>query len=100
MPGTATAFYAPLDTWFEARSFPCEGGITVLVRGVIEARAMSARLSEQAAHDAFTGLIDRRELLTPFTILSLDGGARSSKSLNNERRQMSGDAAALSPLSS
>ncbi|SAK74257.1 response regulator receiver modulated diguanylate cyclase/phosphodiesterase [Caballeronia temeraria] len=63
LPITVTEFYAPLDTWFEARAFPCEGGVTVLVRDVSEARAMSERLSDQAAHDALTGLINRRELL-------------------------------------
>lgn len=63
-PITVTEYYAPLDTWFEARAFPCSGGVTVLVRDVSEARAMSERLSYQAAHDALTGLINRRELLS------------------------------------
>jgi diguanylate cyclase len=77
LPSTTTEFYAPLDTWFEARAFPCESGITVLVRDVTEARAMSARLSEQATHDALTGLINRRELLTRLHRLVDDGTADS-----------------------
>ncbi|CAG9253558.1 sensor domain-containing protein [Paraburkholderia caribensis] len=77
LPSTATEFYAPLDTWFEARAFPCEGGITVLVRDVTETRAMSERLSEQAAHDALTGLINRRELLTRLSGLINEGTANS-----------------------
>jgi diguanylate cyclase len=68
-PITVTEFYAPLDTWFEARAFPCSGGVTVLVRDVSEARAMSERLSYQAAHDALTGLINRRELLSQLSEL-------------------------------
>ncbi|MBC8642865.1 EAL domain-containing protein [Caballeronia sp. EK] len=36
----------------------------MLVRDVTEARAMSERLSDQATHDALTGLINRRELLS------------------------------------
>ncbi|KXV03158.1 hypothetical protein CR51_18310 [Caballeronia megalochromosomata] len=77
LPSITTEFYAPLDTWFEARAFPCEGGITVLVRDVTEARAMSARLSEQATHDVLTGLINRRELLTRLHRLVDDGTADS-----------------------
>ncbi|ALL70698.1 diguanylate cyclase/phosphodiesterase with PAS/PAC sensor (plasmid) [Paraburkholderia caribensis MBA4] len=77
LPSTATEFYAPLDTWFEARAFPCEDGITVLVRDVTEARAMSERLSEQAARDALTGLINRRELLTRLSGLVDEGTANS-----------------------
>ncbi len=77
LPGTATEFYAPLGAWFEARAFPCEEGITVLVRDVTEARAMSERLSEQAAHDALTGLINRRELLTRLRRLVDEGTAHS-----------------------
>jgi diguanylate cyclase len=77
LPGIATEFYAPLDAWFEARAFPCEDGITVLVRDVTEACAMSERLSEQAAHDALTGLINRRELLTRLRRLVDEGTAHS-----------------------
>jgi len=77
LPCTVTEFYAPLDTWFEARVFPCEGGITVLVRDVTEARAMSERLSDQASHDALTGLINRRELLTRLGELVDEGTAAS-----------------------
>lgn len=77
LPSTATEFYAPLDTWFEARAFPCEGGITVLVRDVTEARAMSERLSDHASHDALTGLINRRELLTRLSRLVDEGTANS-----------------------
>jgi diguanylate cyclase len=77
LPGTATEFYAPLDTWFEARAFPCEDGITVLVRDVTEARAMSERLAEQAAHDALTGLMNRRELLSRLSGIIDEGTAHS-----------------------
>ncbi|MEM5342889.1 sensor domain-containing diguanylate cyclase [Paraburkholderia azotifigens] len=77
LPDTATEFYAPLDTWFEARAFPCEDGITVLVRDVTEARAMSVRLSEQATYDALTGLINWRELVIRLHRLIDDGTANS-----------------------
>jgi diguanylate cyclase len=77
LPCTVTEFYAPLDAWFEARAFPCDGGITVLLRDVSEARAMSERLSGQAAHDALTGLINRRELLARLKCLVDEGAAAS-----------------------
>ncbi|SAK56738.1 response regulator receiver modulated diguanylate cyclase/phosphodiesterase [Caballeronia fortuita] len=76
-PSSATEFYAPLDTWFEARAFPCEDGITVLVRDVTEARAMSERLSDQASHDSLTGLINRRELLARLNHIVDEGTAAS-----------------------
>nr|WP_284506764.1 GGDEF and EAL domain-containing protein [Caballeronia sp. GAFFF1] len=80
LPTTVTEFYAPLDAWFEARAFPCEDGITVLVRDVSEARRMSERLSNQAAHDALTGLINRRELLNRLSDL-VDGRIADSVDL-------------------
>ncbi|NKJ50854.1 hypothetical protein CIC12_29855 [Burkholderia sp. SG-MS1] len=74
-PGTATDFYAPLNTWFEVRAFPCDDGVIVLVRDVTEARAISERLSRQATHDELTGLINRRELLLRLKHLVDRGGA-------------------------
>jgi diguanylate cyclase (GGDEF)-like protein len=77
MPSTATAFYEPLGTWFEVRAFPCDDGVTVLVRDVTEARAISERLSRQATHDELTGLINRRELLLRLNRLVDEGAAAS-----------------------
>jgi len=77
LPSSATAFYAPLDTWFEVRAFPCEDGLIVLVRDVTEARAISELLSRQATHDELTGLINRRELLLRLNRLIDEGAADS-----------------------
>ncbi|MFM0223152.1 sensor domain-containing protein [Paraburkholderia dipogonis] len=77
MPSTATDFYAPLGTWFEVRAFPCDDGVTVLVRDVTEARAISELLSRQATHDELTGLINRRELLLRLNRLVDEGAADS-----------------------
>ena len=77
MPSSATDFYAPLGTWFEVRAFPCEDGVTVLVRDVSEARAISELLSRQATHDELTGLINRRELLLRLNRLVDEGAADS-----------------------
>ncbi|MFL9913714.1 putative bifunctional diguanylate cyclase/phosphodiesterase [Paraburkholderia sp. RL17-337-BIB-A] len=77
LPSTATDFYAPLGTWFEVRAFPCEDGVTVLVRDVTEAHATSELLSRQATHDELTGLINRRELLMRLNRLVDEGAADS-----------------------
>jgi diguanylate cyclase (GGDEF)-like protein len=77
MPSSATDFYAPLGAWFEVRAFPGEDGVTVLVRDVTEARAISELLSRQATHDELTGLINRRELLLRLNRLVDEGAADS-----------------------
>jgi diguanylate cyclase (GGDEF)-like protein len=77
MPSAATDFYAPLDSWFEVRAFPCDDGIVVLIRDVTEARAISELLSRQATHDELTGLINRRELLLRLNNLVDEGAAAS-----------------------
>lgn len=62
-PGRHTDYYAPLDTWFEARSFAHDDGITVLFRDVTREREHEARLEFEASHDYLTGLANRRRCM-------------------------------------
>ncbi|MGT2434110.1 putative bifunctional diguanylate cyclase/phosphodiesterase (plasmid) [Cupriavidus basilensis] len=59
-PGSHTEYYAPLATWFEARAFPHDEGITILFRDVTREHEHAAQLEYQAGHDHLTGLINRR----------------------------------------
>jgi diguanylate cyclase (GGDEF)-like protein len=62
-PGKHTGYYAPLSTWFEARSFAHEDGITVLFRDVTREHEYAAALEFEARHDYLTGLYNRRECM-------------------------------------
>jgi len=63
LPGIHTDYYAPLRTWFEARSFRHDDGITVLFRDVTREREHAARLEFEASHDYLTGLANRRSCM-------------------------------------
>ncbi|MBB1630144.1 EAL domain-containing protein [Cupriavidus sp. UME77] len=63
LPGRHTDYYAPLDTWFEARSFAHDDGITVLFRDVTREHEHAALLEFEASHDYLTGLPNRRKCM-------------------------------------
>jgi diguanylate cyclase (GGDEF)-like protein/PAS domain S-box-containing protein len=62
-PGRHTDYYAPLRTWFEARSFAHDDGITVLFRDVTCDHDHEAQLEFEAKHDYLTGLPNRRKCM-------------------------------------
>ncbi|ARP84531.1 diguanylate cyclase [Bordetella genomosp. 8] len=62
-PGRYTGYYAPLDAWFEARSFHHDDGITVLFRDVTREYEHAAQLEFEASHDYLTGLANRRKCM-------------------------------------
>lgn len=62
-PGCHTDYYAPLRTWFEARSFRHDDGITVLFRDVTREYEHAAQLKFEASHDYLTGLANRRSCM-------------------------------------
>lgn len=63
LPGCHTDYYPPLDTWFEARSFRHDEGITVLFRDVTREHEHAAQLEFEASHDYLTGLANRRRCM-------------------------------------
>lgn len=63
VPGRHTGYYAPLDSWFEARSFRHDDGITVLFRDVTREYEHAAQLEFEASHDYLTGLPNRRKCM-------------------------------------
>ncbi|MNV13272.1 Cyclic di-GMP phosphodiesterase Gmr [compost metagenome] len=63
LPGCHTDYYAPLRTWFEARSFRHDEGITVLFRDVTREHEHAAQLEFEASHDYLTGLANRRKCM-------------------------------------
>nr|WP_318290097.1 diguanylate cyclase [Paraburkholderia sp. BL8N3] len=63
LPRRHTDYYAPLDTWFEARSFAHDDGITVLFRDVTREHEHAAQLEFEASHDYLTGLANRRKCM-------------------------------------
>ena len=62
-PGQHTGYYAPLSTWFEARSFAHDDGITVLFRDVTREQERDAQLEFEVSHDYLTGLHNRRKCM-------------------------------------
>ncbi|WP_372422255.1 PAS domain S-box protein [Salinarimonas chemoclinalis] len=48
-PTRADAFYAPLDTWFEANAYPSAEGLTIFFRDVTEERRTAATLAQSEA---------------------------------------------------
>ena len=62
-PGRHTDYYAPLNTWFEVRSFAHDDGITVLFRDVTCDQQHDAQLEFEANHDYLTGLPNRRKCM-------------------------------------
>lgn len=62
-PGRHTDYYAPLSTWFEARSFAHDDGITVLFRDVTCDHLHEVQLEFEANHDYLTGLPNRRKCM-------------------------------------
>lgn len=62
-PASHTGYHAPLTSWFEARAFPHDGGLLVLLRDVSREREESAQLRYQANHDYLTGLPNRRQCM-------------------------------------
>jgi diguanylate cyclase (GGDEF)-like protein len=77
-PRTHTDYYAPLETWFEARAFPHQDGVTVLFRDVSEEHRQAAILEHQAAHDYLTGLPNRRQCVKVLNHAVQDLSERSS----------------------
>ncbi|OZI39705.1 diguanylate cyclase [Bordetella genomosp. 5] len=63
LPGSHTGYYPPLRTWFEARSFRHDEGITVLFRDVTREHEHAAQLEFEANHDYLTGLANRRSCM-------------------------------------
>ncbi|CAB3737724.1 hypothetical protein LMG3458_05455 [Achromobacter deleyi] len=62
-PANHTGYYAPLATWYEARAFPHDKGLAVLLRDVSREREETAQLRYQATHDYLTGLPNRRQCM-------------------------------------
>lgn len=83
LPGWHTDYYAPLRTWFEARSFQHDDGITVLFRDVTREHEHAAQLEFEASHDYLTGLANRRRCMEALShavaeaasSCSMDGGS-------------------------
>lgn len=83
-PGRHTDFYAPLDTWFEVRSFAHDDGITVLFRDVTCDHQHAEQLEFEASHDYLTGLANRRrcmEVLTRAVAEAVSAGSPGHASL-------------------
>jgi diguanylate cyclase (GGDEF)-like protein/PAS domain S-box-containing protein len=83
-PGRHTGYYAPLGTWFEARSFAHDDGITVLFRDVTREHEHAAQLEFEASQDYLTGLANRRkcmEVLTSAVAEAASPGFRRGASL-------------------
>ena len=78
LPGRHTGYYAPLDTWFEARSFHHDDGITVLFRDVTREHEHAAQLEFEASHDYLTGLANRRKCMEALTLAVAEAASPSS----------------------
>ncbi|HEY2022618.1 sensor domain-containing protein [Paraburkholderia sp.] len=77
-PCSHTDYYAPLATWFEARAFPHQDGITVLFRDVSEEHRQAAILQHQATHDYLTDLPNRRQCVKVLDLAVQELSARPS----------------------
>ncbi|MFM0072008.1 EAL domain-containing protein [Paraburkholderia sediminicola] len=76
LPGRHTDYYAPLDTWFEARSFAHDDGITVLFRDVTREHEHAAQLEFEASHDYLTGLANRRKCMEALSCAVAEAASR------------------------
>ncbi|MBZ6493733.1 PAS domain-containing sensor histidine kinase [Natrinema longum] len=62
-------YHTHLETWFEARAYPSESGLSVFMRDVTERKAQETTLAQHAAvveavHDAVVTLDRNREIVT------------------------------------
>jgi PAS domain S-box-containing protein len=69
VPVSFEIYHAPLETWFEARAYPSETGLSVYMRDVSERKAQETTLAQHAAvveaiRDAVVTLDRNREIVT------------------------------------
>ncbi|WP_226483037.1 PAS domain-containing sensor histidine kinase [Natrinema amylolyticum] len=69
VPVSFEIYHMPLETWFEARAYPSETGLSVYMRDVTERKAQETTLAQHAAvveavHDAVVTLDRDREIVT------------------------------------
>ncbi|PGF18127.1 histidine kinase [Natrinema sp. CBA1119] len=69
VPVSFEIYHAPLKTWFEARAYPSETGLSVYMRDVSERKAQETTLAQHAAvveaiRDAVVTLDRNREIVT------------------------------------
>nr|WP_049804905.1 PAS domain-containing protein [Natrinema pellirubrum] len=69
VPVSFEIYHAPLETWFEARAYPSETGLSVFMRDVSERKAQETTLAQHAAvveaiRDAVVTLDRNREIIT------------------------------------
>ncbi|MDF9746625.1 PAS domain-containing sensor histidine kinase [Natrinema salsiterrestre] len=69
VPVSFEIYHTELETWFEARAYPSETGLSVYMRDVTERKAQERTLAQHAAvveavHDAVVTLDRNREIVT------------------------------------
>ncbi|WP_226041477.1 PAS domain-containing protein [Natrinema sp. DC36] len=69
VPVSFEIYHTPLETWFEARAYPSETGLSVYMRDVSERKAQETTLAQHAAvveaiRDAVVTLDRNREIVT------------------------------------
>ncbi|MXV62334.1 PAS domain-containing protein [Natronorubrum sp. JWXQ-INN-674] len=69
VPVSFEVYHAHLETWFEARAYPSETGLSVYMRDVTERKSQETSLAQHAAaveavHDAVVTLDRNREIVT------------------------------------
>lgn len=89
-PAHHTGYYAPLATWFEARAFPHEGGLTILLRDVSREREETAQLKYQATHDYLTGLPNRRQCMETLSAAIAEAETRAGRAGRHAGRAVPG----------